>query len=349
MEYKTSNFLKAFLSRLAAVCLAIVCLAASPWGFAPLAQAADLTVYSYRQPFLVEPLLEAFRQETGIKVEVLYAKKGLIERLKLEGKNSPADLLLSNNTLRLIEAKEEKLTAPVTDPDVLSLIPTGLMDKDRNWVGLTRRGRVIYANEHTVPPGSVTDYLDLGSHRNDYTVCLRPWRHSYNVSLVAYLLSSIGEKRTAEWIEAVQARLGRKPQGNDRAQIKAVNSGECDLAIANSYYFGVMKADPKQVAHTLEVYSIFPTLDKHYGTFGFVSGISLLKNSDNPVAAQKLIAFMAGDTAQKIYASSNHEYPASKVFQGMISEEKKLDDRPLADTLKFRKKALALINRLVKE
>ncbi len=308
------------------------------------AQATEiLTVYSYRQPFLVEHLFDKFAAETGIEVEVLYAKKGLIERLKLEGANSPADILLSSNSLRLLEAKDAGLTQAITSAAVAEKIPTALRDVDNHWIGLTRRGRVLYANRNTVTEGSVTDYWDI--LQSDYRLCLRPWRHAYNVSLVAYLMESVGEAKTEEWIRGVQARLGRKPQGNDRAQIRAVNAGECDIALANSYYFGVMQADPKQAGDTENVVSIFPTLAQKHGTFGFVSGLALLKSADNREAAIKLVEFMVSSKAQKIYAEVNHEFPASGADKS--PDEAKLDSKPMAQIFAKRSAALDLINRVV--
>ncbi|NQY81796.1 MAG: extracellular solute-binding protein [Alphaproteobacteria bacterium] len=310
--------------------------------------AADgLTVYSYRQPFLVEHLLDEFRAKTGIAVEVLYAKKGLIERLKLEGSGSPADVLLSSNTLRLIEAKEAGLTQPINRLAVETAIPMNLVDEDRHWIGLTRRGRILYANEETVPQGDIHDYRDLASPDNAYRVCLRSWRHPYNIGLVAYMISSVGELATEDWIRGVQNKLGRKPQGNDRAQIRAVNAGECDVAIANSYYFGVMQSDPEQVANTLKVYPIFPRFTADHGTFGFISGIALLKSADDLDAAGRLIDFFVSPGAQRAYARKNHEFPAHRMFRGMTNDEAMLDNRPLSNAMVYRRTALDLINRVI--
>ena len=310
------------------------------------AQATEtLSVYSYRQPFLVEHLFDQFEAESGVKIEVLYAKKGLIERLKLEGAKSPADILLSSNSLRLLEAKEAGLTQAIEKKSIIEKIPSNLRDPEQHWLGLTRRGRVLYANQNTVPDDALNDYMDI--LESDYRVCLRPWRHPYNVSLVAYLIESIGETATENWIKGVQSRLGRKPQGNDRAQIRAVNAGECDIAIANSYYFGVMKADPKQIVHTKNVRAIFPTLDQKHGTFGFISGIALLKSTDNVAEAEKLIDFMVSAKAQKIYAKVNHEFPASAQNLDAGPDEAKLDSKPMAQVFSKRAVALDLINRIV--
>lgn len=311
-----------------------------------VAHAAEtLTVYSYRQPFLVDHLLERFTAQTGIEVEILYAKKGLIERLKLEGEKSPADLLLSNNSLRLLEAVDEGLTRPITDETALSKVPAELRAADNHWISLTRRGRILYANNDTVPAGAITDYTDLT--KNDYRICLRSWRHAYNVSLVAYMIDSIGEAATEQWIRGVNERLGRKPQGNDRAQIRAVNAGECDIGIGNSYYFGVMKADPKQAPDTTNVTPIFPTLAKDHGTFGFVSGIALLNSADNVTAAQKLIAFMLDTQAQQAYAHVNHEFPVVTAGGYSNADLDKLDSKPLSQVFAKRGAALDLINRIV--
>ena len=309
-------------------------------------QAADtLTVYSYRQPFLVEHLFKKFTDQTGINVEVLYAKKGLIERLKIEGMNSPADILLSSNSLRLLEAKEAGLTQPVASTAVAKLVPENLRDADNHWVGLTRRGRVLYTNNDTVPQGAITDYTDIVE--SNYRICLRSWRHAYNISLVAYLIESIGEKATKAWVKKVNARLGRKPQGNDRAQIRAVNAGECDIGIANSYYFGVMKADPEQAGDTVNVTAIFPTLAQKHGTFGFISGASVLKSTDSPEMAEKLIAFMLSPEAQSVYAEINHEFPVYPVGAKSNPDAAKLDSKPLSQVFSRRGAALDLINSVV--
>ena len=313
---------------------------------ASAAQASEtLTIYSYRQPFLVEHLFEKFTEQTGIDVEVLYAKKGLIERLKLEGAHSPADILLSNNSLRLLEAKAAGLTQPIDHAVVTDRVPENLRDADGHWIGLTRRGRVLYTNKDTVAEGTITDYTDLA--QSDYRICLRSWRHAYNISLVAYLIESIGEPATEAWVRAVNDRLGRKPQGNDRAQIRAVNAGECDIGIANSYYFGVMQADPKQAADTVNVTAIFPTLAQEHGTFGFISGLALLKSTDYPEAAAQLIAFMLSPEAQAIYAEVNHEFPVYAVGSDTHPNEAKLDSKPLSQVFAKRGAALDLINRVV--
>lgn len=279
-------------------------------GAAVPAHADKLTVYSYRQPFLVEPLFERFTRKTGIKVNVLYAKKGLIERLKLEGRNGPADILLASSTLRLVEAKEANLTRTISSRKVTRNIPAVFRDEDSQWVGLTRRGRVLFVSKKTVGAGEIKDYTDIvdGKHQ----ICVRPLTHAYNTSLVAYMISKVGHRFAESWLRGVKRNLARPPAGNDRAQIREVNAGGCDVAIANSYYFGVMKADPKQRLHTKNVQMVFPTFSNIYGTFSFMSGIALLRSSHDPKEALKLIEFMVGEEAQRFYATVNHEYPVHK-------------------------------------
>ena len=272
--------------------------------------AADgvVNVYSYRQPYLIEPIFEAFTEETGIKVNMLYAGTGLVERLKEEGANSPADLFITADIARLIEMVDAGLAQPVANETIEANIPADLRDPAGLWVALTMRARVIYASKARVEPGSVTEYADLADPEWKGKVCTRPGDHPYNLGLIATLIARNGVEATRTWLEGVKANLVQKPQGNDRSQIASIAQGLCDLALGNSYYMGKMLSDPKLKVTAEASYIVFPDQDQG-GTHVNVSGAAVTKAAPNRENAVRLLAFMTGEEAQEIYASKNFEYP----------------------------------------
>ena len=221
---------------------------------------AEVNIYSHRQPFLINPFLEKFTAETGIKTNVVYATKGLAQRLKAEGKNSPADVILTVDIGRLYIYDDLDLLASI-DSDVLDKnIPQNLKSPENKWFALSKRSRVIVTSKDRVMEGQITKIEDLANQKWKGRICSRPGSHVYNRALMASLILSLGEKAAEEWAKKFVANLSRRPQGNDRAQVKAIFEGQCDISIINNYYFGKLKysEDTKQREWAKSVRLIFP-------------------------------------------------------------------------------------------
>lgn len=271
---------------------------------------AEVNVYSYRQEFLIKPMLDEFTKETGIKVNTVYIKDGLVDRLKQEGKLSPADIVLTVDISRLEELAAAGVTQPIVSDTVNANIPANL--RGEHWVALTKRARAIYSSKERVGklPASFT-YQDLAKPELKGKVCVRSGKHPYNVSLVAAMIAHEGEAAAKAWLEGVKANLAQKPQGGDRDQVKAIMEGKCDYSLGNSYYLGAMiknEKEPEQKEWAKAVEINFPNQET-VGTHMNVSGVALTKHAPNKDEAMQLIDFLTGDTAQKQYAEDNNEYP----------------------------------------
>ncbi|MDO6706477.1 Fe(3+) ABC transporter substrate-binding protein [Photobacterium sp. 1_MG-2023] len=271
--------------------------------------AEEVNVYSLRQPFLIEPMLKEFTDETGIKVNVKFAKDGIAEKLAQEGEYSPADVILTVDISRLAELTDKGLVQPVNSDIIEQNVPAHYRDSDDEWFALTMRTRSVYSSKERVGrlPASF-DYLDLAKPEWKGKICTRSGKHPYNISLVSSMIAHYGEAETKTWLEGVKANLARKPQGNDRAQVKAVKEGLCDLAIGNSYYLGKMVNDENQKAWAEAVYINFPGQQVN-GTHVNISGMAMAKYAPNKANAQKLMEFLTSDKAQHMYAEVNFEYP----------------------------------------
>ncbi|NVD05716.1 Fe(3+) ABC transporter substrate-binding protein [Vibrio sp. JPW-9-11-11] len=274
--------------------------------------AEEVNVYSYRQPFLVEPMFNEFTKETGIKVNVKFAKKGLAEKLAQEGEYSPADVILTVDISRLSELTEKGLVQAVESDVLEQNIPAQYQDTDNEWFALTTRTRSVYSSRDRVGRlGEDFTYADLAKPEFKGKICTRSGKHPYNVSLVSSMIAHKGEAETKEWLEGVKANLARKPQGNDRAQVKAIKEGLCDVSLGNSYYLGKMVNDAEQKAWADAVYINFPN-QSTTGTHVNISGMAMAKYSPNKANAVKLMEFLSNDTAQSLYAEVNYEYPVKE-------------------------------------
>ncbi|WP_425341036.1 Fe(3+) ABC transporter substrate-binding protein [Agrobacterium larrymoorei] len=271
----------------------------------------EVNVYSYRQPELIQPLLDAFTKETGIETNVLFLDKGLVERLQAEGVNSPADVLLTVDIARLVEAKEGGVTQPVlNDPIIEKDIPANLRDPEGEWFGLTTRGRVVYASKERVPQQSIT-YEELADPKWKGKICIRDGQHSYNIALFASMIAHHGLDYTRTWLTGLKNNLARKPDGTDRSQAKSIYSGECDIALGNTYYVGLMLTndqEPEEKVWANSVKVIFPNAEDR-GTHVNISGVAMTKYAPNRENAMKLMEFLASGEAQEIYAKQVFEYP----------------------------------------
>lgn len=312
--------------------------------------AEKVNIYSYRQPQLIDPLLKAFTAKTGIETNIVYANAGLEERIQAEGANSPADILFTVDIGRLTEAKERGITQPIDAADVMELaaIPANFRDPAGHWFGLTLRGRVVYASKERVKQNSIT-YAELADPKWKGKVCIRSGQHVYNVSLVASIIAHKGEAAAEKWLTGLKDNLARKPAGGDREQVRDVQAGLCDLAIGNTYYMAAMLKNPKQQAWAESVVMLFPDAETT-GTHVNVSGVSLIKSAPNKAAALKLIAFLASQEGQSLYAQANSEYPIDPKVPPteLVQSWGKLvpDKIPLADVAAQRKKASELIDKV---
>lgn len=289
-----------------AAVLGLACLASSAMVSPVLADDA-LTVYSYRQAFLVEPILEKFTEDTGIKVNLVFAKDGIAERMAREGRLSPADVVLTSDFSRLMELVDKQLVAPVNNEVINTNIPELYRSPQNDWYALTMRVRNVYSSKERTGKIDI-DYEDLAKPEYKGKICTRSGKHPYNVALVASMIAHHGQAETKTWLEGVKANLARKPQGNDRDQVLAVKEGMCDVAIGNSYYYGNMMMDQKQKSWAEAVYINFPN-QANRGSHINVSGMALAKFAPNKDNAIKLMAFLTSDVAQKAYAEVNMEYP----------------------------------------
>lgn len=273
------------------------------------AGAEELNIYTTREPKLVEPLLDAFTKESGVKVNTIFLKDGMPERVEQEGEASPADILMTVDIGNLVDLVDRGLTQPV-ESDVLSqAIPENLRDKDGNWFALSLRARALYAEKDL----DLTSfhYEDLANPEWKGKVCIRSGQHPYNVALTAAYITHHGVEETKTWLEGVKANLARTAGGGDRDVARDIMGGICEIGIANTYYVGLMRSGaggPEQEEWAKAIKLILPTFENG-GTQVNVSGAAVAKHAPNKDTAVKLLEFLVSDEAQKIYADANFEYP----------------------------------------
>ncbi|WP_371186562.1 Fe(3+) ABC transporter substrate-binding protein [Thalassotalea maritima] len=307
----------------------------------------EVNIYSYRQPFLIEPILAKFTEQTGITANIVYAKSGLVEKLKKEGEYSPADILLTSDFARLMEMTESGLSQ-VVESDVLDTnIPAQFRDEQHHWYALTKRVRNVYASKARLADLQDISYEALANPEYQGKICMRSGKHPYNLGLVASMIAHHGEADTKTWLEGLKANQARKPQGNDRAQVRAIKEGECDLAIGNSYYFGKMLLDPEQKVWADSVNILFPN-QQDRGSHINVSGVAMTKHAPNKQHAIALIEFLSSAQAQQDYAEVNMEYPVNpnvKASQMVASwGDFKEDSIALSEIVKHRATAIKLLD-----
>ena len=274
--------------------------------------AEEVNLYTNRHYDTDEEILDRFTEETGIEVNVLKGDSDqLIERIAREGKNSPADLLITADAGRLHRAKGRNILQSVNSKKLAQNVPDNLKDTDNYWYGLTMRGRVIVYAKDRVDPKNLGGYEDLTSAKWKNEILVRSSANIYNQSLLASLVAIYGEEWAEEWAAGVVDNMARKPQGNDRAQATAVAAGEGDLAIMNTYYLGKMinSDNPAEVEVAKNVGIHFP--DGENGTHINVSGAGVVKNAPNKENAVKLLEYLSSASAQEFFASANYEYPVN--------------------------------------
>jgi iron(III) transport system substrate-binding protein len=283
-------------------------------GTAVAASAAEVNVYSSRHYDTDKSLYQTFTQQTGIKVNVIEGGDDeLIERVRTEAGNSPADILITVDAGRLWRAQNAGILQPIKSKILEDTVPAYLREPTGLWFGLTKRARVIIYNKAAVKPSELSTYEDLADSKWKGRLLIRSSTNVYNQSLAGSILAAHGEKATEEWARGIVANLARRPQGGDSDQILAVAAGEGDVAISNTYYFGRIagssKPADKAVADKVGVF--FPNQNDR-GTHVNISGAGVLKNAPNKENAVKFLEYLVSPPAQKIFADGNYEYPVSK-------------------------------------
>lgn len=277
----------------------------------------EVNLFTTRHYDTDQLLFEMFEEETGIKVNVVNAGADeLLERIQLEGEDTVADALITADVGRLHTAKERDLLQPVESEILFSNIPDNLRDNDDTWFGLTKRARVIVYSPDRVDPSELSTYEALTEPQWRGRIAMRTSSNIYNISLMASFIEVWGEEKSLQWAEGLKENLARDPQGNDRDQATAVASGVADVAIMNTYYIGGMlnsaNEEERNVANSVEIF--FPNQETD-GTHINVSGIAVTKHAKNKENAIKLMEFLSGEQAQKIFAEANNEFPANPNVQ----------------------------------
>ena len=291
--------------------LSIIVISILTTSFSASVQAASndsLTVYSTRKEHLIKPLFDAFNAKTGIKVKYLTGKGGaLIERIKLEGKKTKADLFMTVDAGNLWYAASQNLFQPVKSEVIENNIPQHLRDPEGLWSGLSVRARTIIYSTDRVNPSELSTYQDLANKKWNGKLCLRTSKKVYTKSLVASLIHHDGMEKTTDVVRGWVDNLAATPHAEDVQIMTSILAGQCDVGIVNSYYFGRLQAEDPNVPLKL-----FWANQNTTGTHVNVSGAGVTKHSKNPEDAIKLLEFLSSIEAQKIYVGLNKEYPASQ-------------------------------------
>ncbi len=297
--------------RLIRVALGVFVLAFGLWAMASRASAQEVNVYSARHYKSDQILSDMFTRQTGIRVNVIEGDVGpLLQRLRAEGRNSPADLFITADAGNLWRAQEAGVLQPVRSAALDEAIPANLREPGGMWFGLSQRARILVYSKDRVKPSELSTYEDLADPKWKGRILVRTSSHVYNQSLLASIIAADGPEKAAAWARGIAANLARPPKGGDTDQIKAVAAGEGDIAISNSYYFARLasssKPEDKAVVEKLGIF--FPN-QKDRGTHVNISGAGVTKHAPNRDNAIKLLEFLVTPEAQKIFAEANNEYP----------------------------------------
>lgn len=331
------------LKRLGTLSVGLALLAASS------AMAAEVNLYTTREPRLIQPLLDAFTQETGVQVNTVFVKDGLLERVRAEGEQSPADVLMTVDIGNLLDLVDGGVTQPIRSETLDAAIPAHLRADDGQWYTLSLRDRVAYvAKDLDVDQLHYEDFADPQWRGK---VCIRSGQHPYNTALIAALIAHDGAEATEDWLRGVKANLGRPATGGDRDVARDILGGICDIGIANSYYVGQMKkaavgSDARRWGDGMK--AIRPTFAKTGGTHVNVSGAAVARHAPNRDNAIKLLEYLVSEPAQAMYARSNYEYPVrANVAQDPVMSalgEMKVDSLSVVEIAKHRKQASQLVD-----
>lgn len=317
------------------------------------ASAQEVSLYTTREPRLIQPLLDEFTKDTGVQVTTVFVKDGLIERVKAEGDKSPADVLMTVDIGNLLDLVEAGVTQAVDSSVLREAIPENLRDADNHWYTLSLRDRVAYvATELDV--GAIT-YEAFADPRWKGKVCIRSGQHPYNTALIAAMIAHNGLEATEDWLRNVKNNLGRKAAGGDRDVARDILGGICDIGIANAYYVGRMKnAEPGSDAHKWgeAIKVVRPTFanEDSRGTHVNISGAAVAKHAPNREQAVQLLEYLVSDKAQSMYAKANYEYPvkAGVELDPVVASfgELVIDPLPLTEIAKHRREASELVDKV---
>jgi iron(III) transport system substrate-binding protein len=325
----------------------LACLSIVP---AAPAAAQELNLYTTREPGLIQPLIDAFTKSSGVKVNTIFVKDGLPERLAAEGANSPADLLMAVDFGNLTDLVEKGLTQPVRSQALEAAVPANLRGKSGEWFALSLRARVLYAEKQLDIP-AIT-YEELADPKWKGRICSRSGQHPYNTALVAAYIAHHGEAKAEAWLRGVKANLARKATGGDRDVARDIMGGICDIGVGNSYYVGLMRsgrggAEQEKWGAAIKV--ILPTFEGG-GTHVNVSGAAVAKHAPNREAAVKFLEYLVSPGAQKIYAEANFEFPVRQgaAVHPIIAALGALEIDPLllADIARQRRAASRLVDKV---
>ncbi len=315
------------------------------------ALAAEVNIYTTREVGLIKPLLDAYSAQSGVKVNAVFVKDGLPERVLAEGANSPADILMTVDAGAIVDLQEKGVTQPISSAVLAGAVPANLREPAGHWFALSMRARVVYASKDRVNLTAVT-YEDLAKPEWKGKVCIRAGQHPYNVALIAAMIAKDGEAKTEEWLKGVKANLARKAGGGDRDVARDILGNLCDIGIANSYYVGLMRSGaggPDQVKWGEAIKVLMPTFTAG-GTHVNISGAAVAKNAPNKAEAVKLLEYLVSDEAQALYARANYEYPvkAGAAVTPLIAELGALnvDAVDIASIAKNRKAASLLVDKV---
>lgn len=312
--------------------------------------ADEVNIYTTREPGLIQPLLDAYAEKTGVRVNTVFLKDGMPERVASEGASSPADLLMTVDAGNLADLVDKGLTQPVESAVLAEAVPENLRDADGNWFALSMRARVLYAAKDLGLDSF--RYADLADPQYKGRVCIRSGQHPYNTALFAAYDVHHGPQATEEWLAGIKANLARKAAGGDREVAKDILGGICDIGIANSYYVGLMRSgrggdDQKAWGDAIKV--ILPTFENG-GTHVNISGAAVAKYAPNRDQAVALLEYLVSDEAQELYAKANFEYPvkAGVPVDPIVAEfgELTIDPTPIIEIVARRKEASELAEKV---
>ena len=315
------------------------------------AQEKVLNIYSARHYQTDEALYSGFTKQTGIKINRIEGKEEeLVERIRNEGSNSPADVLITVDASRLALAHEMGLFAPVQSKILESRIPAHLRTED--WFSFSTRARVIVYSKESVKASSVQNYVDLADPKLKGMFCSRSGSHPYNLSLMASIIAHQGDAKAEAWAKGVVANFARAPKGGDTDQIKAVAAGECAVALSNTYYVArLMRSDKPEDKKLVEKIGVIWPDQAGTGTHINVSGGGMLKHAPHKEAAVKFLEYLASDEAQRYFADGNNEWPAVasvKVSNPVLDSlgKFKADNLPVGSLAMYRTKAQLIFDRV---
>lgn len=319
-------------------------------GSAAFAQAQQINLYTTREPGLVRPLLEAFTAQTGVRVNTVFVKDGLAERVAAEGARSPADVLMEVDIGAILNLVDKGVTRPVRSEVLEHAIPPNLRDPEGHWFGLSMRARVVYASRKSRLKEIAYEELADPKHRGK--ICTRSGQHPYNTALIAAYISHHGVEKAEAWLRGVKANLARRPAGGDREQARDILAGVCDIGIGNSYYVGLMrsgKGGPDQQRWGEAIDVVLPQFAGR-GAHVNISGAAVARNAPNRETAVKFVEWLVMADAQKIYAEANYEYPVVKgakidpIIDALGALQ--VDAMPIADVVRYRKQASELVDKV---